>query len=409
MNRIFLSLLVLFSISFGADAKLEIVKARQKLPSVMVNVYGIGLPYKVFNLVAKDLEVSENFRVSTQNKNDNDPSYTYYQTQRVDLLVEITQEKNRFNLYLYDINAKERVLQKSYLLSENDLYPFVAHAIANDVNDYLKAPSIAWMNRKVVFSKLLAPSKSEFVIADYTLSYQKSVINDGLNIFPKWADKDQTSIYFTKYLDRPTILKYNLDTRKFDRVLSSQGIAIVSDVSRDGKKILVSMSPVAQADVYLYDLEAKSPKRLTNYPGIDVGGNFIDNGKKIIFISDRLGYPNVFMMNENGSGVEQVVFHGRNNSSVTSNGDYVVYSSREEKNEFGASTFNLYMIAPGTSEIRRITVNGANQMPRFSRDGQNVMFLKNTQHQSALGIVRLRYNKTYLFPISKLKIQSFDW
>lgn len=409
MNRIFLSLLVLFSISFGADAKLEIVKARQKLPSVMVNVYGIGLPYKVFNLVAKDLEVSENFRVSTQNKNDNDPSYTYYQTQRVDLLVEITQEKNRFNLYLYDINAKERVLQKSYLLSENDLYPFVAHAIANDVNDYLKAPSIAWMNRKVVFSKLLAPSKSEIVIADYTLSYQKSVINDGLNIFPKWADKDQTSIYFTKYLDRPTILKYNLDTRKFDRVLSSQGIAIVSDVSRDGKKILVSMSPVAQADVYLYDLEAKSPKRLTNYPGIDVGGNFIDNGKKIIFISDRLGYPNVFMMNENGSGVEQVVFHGRNNSSVTSNGDYVVYSSREEKNEFGASTFNLYMIAPGTSEIRRITVNGANQMPRFSRDGQNVMFLKNTQHQSALGIVRLRYNKTYLFPISKLKIQSFDW
>ena len=115
------------------------------------------------------------------------------------------------------------------------------------------------------------------------------------------------------------------------------------------------------------------------------------------------------MMNEDGSGVEQVVFHGRNNSSATSNGEYVVYSSREEKNEFGASIFNLYMSAPGTSEIRRLTVNGANQMPRISRDGQNVMFLKNTQHQSALGIVRLRYNKTYLFPISKLKIQSFDW
>lgn len=409
MNKIFLSLLVLLSVSFATDARLEIVKARQKLPSIMVNVYGTGLPYKVNNLVAKDLEVSGNFRVSTQNKNDNDPNYTFYQTQRVDLLVEILQEGNRFVLYLYDINAKERVVQKTYLLQENALYPFVSHAIANDVNNYLKAPSIAWMNRKVIFSKLLGPSKSEIVVADYTLSYQKSIINDGLNIFPKWADKDQTSIYFTKYLDRPTILKYDLDTRKFDRILSSQGIAIVSDVSNDGKKILVSMSPIGQSDVYLYDLEAKSTKRLTNYPGIDVGGTFIDKNKKIIFISDRLGYPNVFMMNEDGSGVEQVVFHGRNNSSATSNGDYVVYSSREEKNEFGASTFNLYMISPGTSEIRRITVNGANQMPRFSRDGQNVMFLKNTLRQSALGIVRLRYNKTYLFPISKLKIQSFDW
>ena len=409
MNKIFLSILVLFGVGFAVDAKLEIIKARQKLPSIMVNVYGTGLPYKVSNLVAKDLEVSGNFRVSTQNKNDNDPNYTFYQTQKIDLLVEIVQEKNRFNLFLYDINAKERVLQKSYVLQDNALYPFVSHTIANDVNNYLKAPSIAWMNRKVIFSKLLGPSKSEIVVADYTKKKKKSIIDDGLNVFPKWADKDQTSIYFTKYLDRPTILKYNLDTKKFDRILSSQGIAIVSDVSNDGKKILVSMSPIAQSDVYLYDLEAKSTKRLTNYPGIDVGGNFIDKDKKIIFISDRLGYPNVFMMNEDGSGVEQVVFHGRNNSSATSNGEYVVYSSREEKNEFGASTFNLYMIAPGTSEIRRITVNGANQMPRFSRDGQNVMFLKNTQHQSALGIVRLRYNKTYLFPISKLKIQSFDW
>lgn len=409
MNRFFFLLFVLFSISFATDAKLEIVKARQKLPSIMVNVYGTGISYKVSNLVAKDLDVSGNFRVFTQNKNDNNPNYTLYQAQKIDLLVEVLQEKNSFNLYLYDINAKERVLQKNYVLQDRGLYPFVSHIIANDVNNYLKAPSIAWMNRKVVFSKLLGPSKSEIVVADYTLSYQKTIISDGLNIFPKWADKEQTSIYFTKYLDRPTILKYNLNTKEFEKILSSQGIAIVSDVSSDGKKILVSMSPVNQSDIYLYDLEAKSNKRLTNYPGIDVGGNFIDKNKKIIFISDRLGYPNVFMMNEDGSGVEQVVFHGRNNSSATSNGEYVVYSSREEKNEFGLSTFNLYMIDPNTSGIRRITVNGINQSPRFSRDGQNVMFLKNTSNQSALGIVRLRYNKTYLFPISKLKIQSFDW
>ena len=185
MNKIFLSILVLFGVGFAVDAKLEIIKARQKLPSIMVNVYGTGLPYKVSNLVAKDLEVSGNFRVSTQNKNDNDPNYTFYQTQKIDLLVEIVQEKNRFNLFLYDINAKERVLQKSYVLQDSALYPFVSHTIANDVNNYLKAPSIAWMNRKVIFSKLLGPSKSEIVVADYTLSYQKSIIDDGLNVFPK--------------------------------------------------------------------------------------------------------------------------------------------------------------------------------------------------------------------------------
>lgn len=409
MPRIFLSFIFLFGLVFGVDAKIEIIKSKQQVPTIMVNLSGNNLNRKVGNLVAKDLEVSGNFKVLTQEKSENDPSYVFYQTQKIDLLVQVSSKSQQYTLALFDINAKEKVLEKIFVLEDSQQYPFLSHRIANAINQYFKAPSIEWMNRKVVFSKLIAPSKSEIVVADYTLTYQKSIINDGLNIFPKWASADQSSIFFTKYLDRPTILKYDLKSKKFERILSSQGVAIVSDVSNDFKKILVSMSPIAQSDVYLYDFEARSTKRLTTYPGIDVGANFIESKNKIIFISDRLGYPNVFLMNEDGSGVEQVVFHGRNNSSASSNGEYVVYSSREEKNEFGTSVFNLYLIALGTSDIRRLTINGANQMPRFSKDGENIMFLKNTQNQSALGVVRLRYNKSYLFPISKMKIQSFDW
>lgn len=409
MPRIFLFFLLSLSFAFCADARLEIIKSKQQFPKIMINISGGDLNRKISNLLAKDLEVSGNFEVSTQDKQEENPSYVFYQTQKTDLLAQVSVKNKQYTLTLFDINAKEKVLQKVFLLEDSKQYPFVSHRMANAINEYLKAPSIEWMNRKIVFSKLVAPSKSEIVVADYTLSYQKTILDDGLNIFPKWADANQTSIFFTKYLDRPTILKYDLKTKKFEKVLSSQGIAIVSDVSRDFKKILVSMSPVAQSEIYLYDFEAKSEKRLTNYPGIDVGANFIEDKNKIIFISDRLGYPNVFLMNEDGSGVEQVVFHGKNNSSASSNGEYVVYSSREEKNEFGNSVFNLYLIALGTSDIRRLTINGANQMPRFSKDGENIMFLKNAQNQSALGIVRLRYNKSYLFPISKLKIQSFDW
>lgn len=409
MPRIFLSFIFLFGLVFGVDAKIEIIKSKQQVPTIMVNLSGNNLNRKVGNLVAKDLEVSGNFKVLTQEKSENDPSYVFYQTQKIDLLVQVSSKSQQYTLALFDINAKEKVLEKIFVLEDSQQYPFLSHRIANAINQYFKAPSIEWMNRKVVFSKLIAPSKSEIVVADYTLTYQKSIINDGLNVFPKWASADQSSIFFTKYLDRPTILKYDLKSKKFERILSSQGVAIVSDVSNDFKKILVSMSPIAQSDVYLYDFEARSTKRLTTYPGIDVGANFVENQNKIIFISDRLGYPNVFLMNEDGGGVEQVVFHGRNNSSASSNGEYVVYSSREEKNEFGTSVFNLYLIALGTSDIRRLTINGANQMPRFSKDGENIMFLKNTQNQSALGVVRLRYNKSYLFPISKMKIQSFDW
>ena len=48
-------------------------------------------------------------------------------------------------------------------------------------------------------------------------------------------------------------------------------------------------------------------------------------------------------------------------------------------------------------------------MPTFSKDGKNIMYIKHTQTQSALGIIRLDYNSSYFFSLPKVKIQSYDW
>ena len=47
--------------------------------------------------------------------------------------------------------------------------------------------------------------------------------------------------------------------------------------------------------------------------------------------------------------------------------------------------------------IRRLTANGINQLPRFSKDGETIMYIKHEDKQSALGVIRLNYNKTLLF------------
>ena len=130
----------------------------------------------------------------------------------------------------------------------------------------------------------------------------------------------------------------------------------------------------------------------------------------MVFVSDRSGYANIYSKKlDIDAPVEQVVYHGKNNNSVSSFGDYVVYSSRETDNEFGANTFNIYLISTKSDYIRRLTAVGNNQMPRFSKDGSSVMFLKHTPDQTAIGVIRLDYNKSYLFPLNKSNIQSFDW
>ena len=187
-------------------------------------------------------------------------------------------------------------------------------------------------------------------------------------------------------------------------------MAAVSDVSRDGQSLLITLAPKHQPDIYLYNVASKEISQLTKYSGIDVSGYFIDNERSMVFVSDRSGYANIYSKKlDIDAPAEQVVYHGRNNNSITAHRDYVAYSSRESDNEFGANTFNIYLISTKTDYIRRLTAIGNNQMPRFSKDGGSVMFLKHTSGQTALGVIRLDYNKSYLFPLNKANIQSFDW
>ena len=206
----------------------------------------------------------------------------------------------------------------------------------------------------------------------------------------------------------PKGIKVDIKTAKVTNILSSDGMIVCSDVSRDGKKLLVTMAPQGQPDIYMYDVEKKTTTRLTTYSGIDVNGQFMKDNK-IAFISNRLGYPNVFSKVIGEKAVEQLVYYGKSNSSCSAHNEYVVYKSRESSDSFSDNTFNLHLISTETDFIRRLTATGVNEFPRFSKDGDAILFIKNYMEQSAIGIIRLKYNKNYLFPLSYGKIQSIDW
>lgn len=413
-------LLIIFGLSlFAKDLTMEIVKEVGVKPTVAVEdasqMFSDNLNKKVFKMLIADLKVTSHFSV---NDNYNRASFdSLFDSSRYKNSSLIVRYEISFDFYgsllakvkLYDTKLSELGFQKIYKIKDVKKYPFLVHKIACDINDYIKAPSVDWMRRFVIFSKYTTPREAEIVISDYTLTYQKSVVKGGLNIFPKWADKDQKTFYYTSYEDRPTLYKVNLYTGKRTKIISSEGMVVCSDVSQDGTKLLITMAPHNQPDIYLYDLKRKKLTRITHYSGIDVNGNFVDKEKRVVFVSDRLGYPTIFAKTIGKDGVERVVFHGKNNSSCSAYGHYIVYSSRETDNEFGSNIFNLYLISTKSDYIRRLTANGVNQFPRFSIDGESILYIKHFKNQSALGIIRLNYNKSYLYPLKVGKIQSIDW
>ena len=405
------------------DATLEVVKKFGNLPNILVQYSGKDYNQKeytlrIFKMLVADLKVTGHFTVQEDGNIANEMllNFDEYRKAKIDLIArvsaEILQDGLVVNLQLYDANSGTLALSKEYKNSRAETYPFLAHKLAIDINDYIQAPNVDWMERIVVVSYYTKPGESEILLSDYTLTYKNSLIKGGLNIFPKWANEQQNAFYYTKYLDKPTLFKYDLTTGQNTQIISSEGMLVASDVSKDSTKILLTMAPNEQADIFLYDIPSAKLTKLTNYRGIDVSGNFIEDEKRVMFISDRLGYPNVFAISVEGEAngsLEQMVFHGRNNNAANAFGEYIVYSSRETNEDFSRNTFNLYLVSTKSDFIRRLSANGINQLPRFSKDGETIMYVKHESNQSALGIIRLNYNKTLLFPLRGGIIQSMDW
>lgn len=415
----YLWLFLIYTIGlFATDKTLDIIKTIQKLPKIEVR-YSIdndaNYALKLHEVLANDLKTSQHFDVS-QNKDQGTINYAELKDKKVHLvaLVSVAVENgNKISrLKLYDVDTETLKKTFDYPILSSDLYPFAAHNMAIVVNDYLKAPSIAWMKRLIVFSKYIGPGITSIALADYTMRYQKEIIkNNRLNIFPKWANAEQTEFYYTQYGERmPMILKYNIQKATHENIASSQGMAVVSSVSSDGSKILMSLAPDGQPDVYLYDTHKKTKTKITRYPGIDVSGVFLEDDKSMAFVSDRSGYPNIYMKKLGlKESAEQLLYEGRSNESIDAYKDSIVYVSRENLNEFGKTVFNLNLITLNSKYIRRLTVNGSNQMPRFSTDGRNIMYIKKTPQEYAMGLILLDYNQSFLFPLKNVKIQAFDW
>ncbi len=399
------------------DATIEVVKKADSFASIAIEdateSFETTSSRQFFKNIVSDMNVLSLFNVERKHYiNDYDDNSASLETRSFDYVLRYRLRHDDSGKIVVDMKLLHNdsvMMEKIYKMSKKNLLVFVAHSIAYDINDLMGATPVGWMKKKVIFSKLTSPGRSEIVISDYTLTYQHTIVKGALNVFPQWANSDQKAFYYTSLSgDVPTLYKMDLQSGKKVKIATSDGMLVCSDVSDDGRKLLLTMAPSGQPDIYLFDTVTKQKKRLTKYRGIDVNGQFMEENK-IAFVSNRLGYPNIFSKKLNGGGVEQMVYYGRSNAACSAHNEYVVYKSRESNNEFERNTFNLHLISTKTDFIRRLTATGVNEYPRFSTSGDTILFIKNYQQQSSIGIIRLAQNKSFLFPLKIGKLQSIDW
>ena len=70
------------------------------------------------------------------------------------------------------------------------------------------------------------------------------------------------------------------------------------------------MAVGGNTDIYRVPAGGGTPQRLTNTPGIDVGGCYSPDGSRIVFESDRSGSQQLYVMNADGSNQRRISFGG---------------------------------------------------------------------------------------------------
>jgi len=296
------------------------------------------------------------------------------------------------------------VFQKGYRVNAPERFPFLSHNAIVEINSALGYEDISWMNRYILFSKYTSARNSEIWIADYTLQFASTIVRGGLNLFPKWANNQQSAFYYTSYNGSlPTLYRVEMSNGTRTKVVSSQGMLVCSDVSRDGSRLLLTMAPHGQPDIYEYNVHNGSKRRVTHFSGIDVNGKYIGDESRIVFVSDRIGRANIYTKPIGSNLVTKVAQYGQNNSSCDAYDQYLLYSVREGKAN------NIYLGSVNNTYIRPLTSNGSNQFPRFSSDGRVVLYIKQSRGGNSIGYLNLATKQSALYPMKSGSIQSIDW
>ena len=411
MRYLLLTIFVCMKI-FAVDAVLKIEKDVDQRANIAVVDASDSFDTdsrKIFDIFIADFRLSAHFKVSRDYLEDSFSRSLGPDLRKYDYVLKYLYSENEagaeLKVRLFRGGNSSMVFESRYHIALTSKYPFLVHKAVSEINDALGYKSVSWLNRHVVLSRYTGRKRSEIVLADCTFHYKKAIIKGGLSIFPKWGESRQTTLYYTDYNgELPILYRLDLRTGKRVKLLDSQGMLVCSDVSDDGKRVLLTMAPDGQPDIYEYDTLSRNLKRITFFSGIDVNGKYADDGKSVVFVSNRMGYPNIYIKSLEGNDVRQLVFFGKNNNSCDTYGNRIVFSSKEDM-----KNYNLFIINSDGSAPRPITAGGINQFPRFSPNGDIVQYIKRDTGGNAIGYIGLTTGQSLLFPMGVERIQSIDW
>ncbi|MBL6974114.1 MAG: PD40 domain-containing protein [Deltaproteobacteria bacterium] len=134
----------------------------------------------------------------------------------------------------------------------------------------------------------------------------------------------------------------------------------------------LTMAPDGNPDIYLIDGKTgDAMARLTTSGSIDTSPAWSPDGRRIAFVSDRRGSPQIWVMNSDGTEQRPLPLSGSYNTSPdwSPDGAEIVYQCRVGGRRFTIKVYNLL-----TGAVRVLTRGASSEEPSWSPDARMIVY-----------------------------------
>lgn len=286
--------------------------------------------------------------------------------------------------YLYDVALQQNLAKAAWTVGPGD-WRRAAHKCADLVYSRLSGEN-PFFDSKIAYIAETGPKdrrvKRLAIMDSDGANHRYLTTGQATALTPRYSP-DYKSILYLSYLNgSPRVYRIDPATGAQTLIVQSRNPVFAPRWSPDGKWVLYSMAIGGNTDIYkVSSAGGGTPVKLTDSPGIDIGGSFSPDGSKIVFESDRSGSQQVYTMNADGSNQQRISFFGGRAATPewSPRGDQIAFTHI-------AGNFRIAVMSPGGGELRYLTDSWQDEAPSWSPNGRIIQFFRTARNTGKTSI-----------------------